>query len=169
MVMKSLLIGAGISSIAILLFILLFYLLDLNQAEPAQPIAFSHKTHAGMNQIPCLYCHQYARKAAVAGIPSVEKCRSCHMVVDPDHPEVKKILNYWDKKESISWIKVIDLPDHVYFTHKRHIRSGIDCFICHGAVEQMERLYQPLKFKMGMCLGCHRQRKASIDCWTCHK
>jgi hypothetical protein len=23
--------------------------------------------------------------------------------------------------------------------------------------------------KMGWCLDCHRQRGASIDCWTCHK
>jgi hypothetical protein len=166
---KIVLAGAGLGVAAILFLILLLYLFLVNQQGPQQPIAFSHKTHAGINQIPCLFCHQYARKAAVAGIPSVEKCRTCHIVVIPFHPEVNKIWGYWDKKESIAWIKVIDLPDHVYFTHKRHIRAGIDCAICHGAVEQMEHMYQPLNFEMGRCLECHRQRKVSIDCWTCHK
>lgn len=166
---KSGLIGAGLGGLTIFILLLFIYLYVLGQKPPVQPINFSHKTHAGINQIPCLYCHQYARKAAVAGIPSIEKCRNCHNVIIPFHPEVRKILGYWEKKQPIAWIKIIDLPDHVYFTHKRHIRSGIDCAICHGAVEQMESMYQALNLEMGGCLGCHRQKKASIDCWTCHK
>jgi hypothetical protein len=166
---KDILIGGGLGSAAILFLILFLYLLVFKQQGPIQPIAFSHKTHAGINQIPCLYCHQYARKAAVAGIPSVEKCRNCHAVVIPFHPEVNKLMGYWADKKSISWVKVIDLPDHVYFTHKRHILSGIDCNMCHGAVEQMERMYQAVNLEMGACLECHKQKKVSIDCWTCHK
>ncbi|OGW15494.1 MAG: menaquinol oxidoreductase [Nitrospinae bacterium RIFCSPLOWO2_12_FULL_45_22] len=166
---RMVLIGAGSGALALLFLILFLYLFVFSHQGPLQPIAFSHKTHVGINQIPCLYCHQYARKAAIAGIPSVEKCRNCHIVVLPFHPEVKKLLDYWAKKESIGWIKVTDLPDHVYFNHKRHIRAGIDCAICHGAVEQMDRMYQPLNPEMGKCLECHRQRKVSIDCWTCHK
>lgn len=164
---KMVLIGTGVGVLFILLLIL--FLFVLKQKGPIQPIAFSHKTHAGIHQIPCLYCHQYARKAAVAGIPSVEKCRNCHIVILPFNPEVKKLMGHWEKKELIGWIKVIDLPDHVYFTHKRHIRSGIGCAVCHGAVEQMERFYQPVNLNMGKCLECHRQSKVSIDCWTCHK
>ena len=31
--------------------------------EPAQPIAFSHRLHAGEMQISCLYCHSGAERS----------------------------------------------------------------------------------------------------------
>ena len=38
---------------------------------PRQPIDFSHRVHAGDNEIPCQYCHVDARRSASAGVPSV--------------------------------------------------------------------------------------------------
>jgi len=116
----------------------------------------------------CLYCHRYAPKSPVAGIPSVADCRSCHLFIAPDKPEIKKLMTYWDKGEGIPWVRVNNVPDHVYFPHMMHIRARIDCGVCHGKVDTMERISRTASLKMGWCLNCHRQHKASIDCWTCH-
>ena len=32
--------------------------------EPEQPIFYSHKVHAGINQISCLYCHGGAQEGS---------------------------------------------------------------------------------------------------------
>ena len=49
--------------------------------EPIQPIHFSHKIHAGDNQIDCKYCHSGARTSAVAGVPSLNVCMGCHNTI----------------------------------------------------------------------------------------
>ena len=130
--------------------------LDFKERSPHQPLGFSHKLHAGTNGIPCLYCHRTATDSGLAGIPSVSDCRACHLYISPEAPEVRKLTEYWDRREPIPWVRVNGLPDHVYFTHKKHIRAGIDCTACHGGVAAMERISRTASLK------------ASIDCWTCH-
>ena len=142
--------------------------LDLRDPSPVQPIAFSHKLHAGTNGIPCLFCHRYAATSSVAGIPAVADCRDCHRYIAAYASEIDKLMKYWERKEPIPWVRVYWLPDHVYFPHKMHIRAKIDCRTCHGDVAAMERITRKVHLKMGWCLGCHRQHKANIDCWTCH-
>ena len=143
--------------------------MDLRDRSPIQPLAFSHKAHAGDNGIPCLFCHRYAPKSTVAGIPAVADCRACHLFIAQNAPEIKKLMDYWDKKEPVPWVRVYHVPDHVYFPHMMHIRAGLDCTTCHGEVAAMKRITRSIKIEMGWCLGCHKQHKASIDCWTCHK
>jgi hypothetical protein len=143
--------------------------LDIRDRSPIQPIAFSHKLHAGDNAINCLFCHRYASKSQVAGIPAVATCRACHLYISPEAPEIKKLMLYWKNKKAIPWVRVYGLPDHVYFPHMMHIRAGLVCSTCHGQVPSMERITRSASLKMGWCLGCHRRRNASIDCWTCHK
>lgn len=156
--------GAVVSAL-----ILLYSLpLDFSERSPAQPISFSHKLHAGASGIPCLYCHRQVTKSRLAGIPALADCRACHLYISPDAPEIKKLMAYWDRQEPIPWVRVNGLPDHVYFSHMMHIRAKIDCAVCHGAVAGMERITRTASLKMGWCLDCHRQHKASIDCWTCH-
>jgi len=165
------LIGGLVVSIgAVVALLALMYILplDLTDRSPVQPIAFSHTQHAGDNGIPCLYCHRYAAKSPVAGIPSVADCRACHQFISPDSPEIGKLIASWDKREAIPWLRVNNLPDHVYFPHMMHIHAKIDCSACHGNVVTMDRISRTTNLKMGWCLGCHRQHKASIDCWTCH-
>jgi len=142
--------------------------LDLRERSPLQPLAFSHKTHAGANGINCLFCHRYAARSPVAGIPAVADCRACHLYIAADAPEIKKLMGYWDRKEPIPWVRVHKVPDHVYFPHMMHLRAGLACSTCHGEVAAMERITRKASLKMGWCLECHRQHKASIDCWTCH-
>ncbi len=143
--------------------------LDFRDRSPIQPLAFSHKAHAGDNGIACLYCHRYAPKSPVAGIPAVADCRACHLFISLNSAEIKKLMGYWEKREPIPWVRVYGLPDHVYFPHMMHIRAKLDCTACHGEVAAMERITRTASLKMGWCLNCHRQHKASIDCWTCHK
>jgi hypothetical protein len=143
--------------------------LDIRDRSPVQPIAFSHKLHAGVNGIHCLFCHRYAPVSPVAGVPAVATCRACHLYISPDAPEIKNLMAYWEKKQGIPWVRVYGVPDHVYFPHMMHVRAGLECAACHGKVASMERITRSASLKMGWCLSCHRRRNASIDCWTCHK
>jgi hypothetical protein len=156
--------GAG-SALLTLLYLLP---LDFRDLSPLQPLTFSHKLHAGDNAIPCLYCHAYAAKSPLAGIPAVADCRACHLFIVPDAPEIKRLLAFWEEEKPIPWVRVYDLPDHVYFPHMMHLRAKVDCLTCHGEVAAMERITRSVSLKMGWCLDCHRQQQASIDCWTCH-
>ncbi|HKQ83545.1 MAG TPA: cytochrome c3 family protein [Steroidobacteraceae bacterium] len=139
--------------------------------RPKQPIEFSHKIHAGDNAIPCQYCHVQARRSISAGVPSVSRCVGCHAVVAKDRPQIRKLMDYWDNDQPIPWIKVHDLPDFVYFPHKRHVQANIACQTCHGPVETMSRVERVAPLQMGWCLECHKQHgvENGIDCWTCHK
>jgi hypothetical protein len=163
--------GLSVVLIAVLAVLAYMYILplDLRDRSPVQPISFSHKKHAGDNAIPCLFCHRYAPKSTVAGIPAVADCRACHLFIAQNAPEIKKLMEYWEKKKPIPWVRVYSVPDFVYFPHMMHIRARLACTNCHGSVETMERITRSVKIKMGWCLNCHRQHKASIDCWTCHK
>jgi hypothetical protein len=139
--------------------------------SPEQPIDFSHKIHAGDNAIPCLYCHTQARRSIAAGVPSVNKCVSCHSIVAKDRPQIRKVMDYWASHQPIPWIKVHDLPDFVYFPHKRHVQADVACQTCHGPVETMHRVERIAPMKMGWCLNCHKDHAVEngLDCWTCHK
>ena len=134
----------------------------------SQPIAFSHQHHVGELEFDCQLCHAYARRGPVAGIPSVARCVGCHRVVQVERPEIKKILQYWEDAEPIPWVRVHSLPDHVRFTHKRHVSAGVSCQSCHGDVAQMDAAQQVEPLTMGWCLSCHEERRASTDCLTCH-
>jgi hypothetical protein len=138
---------------------------------PTQPINFSHKIHARDNEIPCMYCHIYAERSRVAGVPNVKRCMGCHVIIKRDSPEIQKLTTYWENEEPIPWVKVHKLPDHVYFPHKRHIRAEVRCQTCHGEVQWMDVVTREAPLKMGWCLDCHKQRevKNGRDCWTCHK
>src|SRR5580765_6475048 len=48
---------------------------------PVQPIAFSHKLHAGDMQVRCEYCHLGTKTSRYAGIPAVSTCMNCHRSV----------------------------------------------------------------------------------------
>ena len=49
--------------------------------SPTQPIAFSHRLHAGELAIDCLYCHSGAETSRHAGIPALGTCMNCHSTV----------------------------------------------------------------------------------------
>ncbi len=135
----------------------------------AQPVPFSHRVHAGDNQIGCLLCHAYARHSPVAGIPSMQRCFGCHKFVARDKQAVQLVDQTYRDGKVLEWNRVYRLPDHVFFTHERHLAAGLSCQSCHGDVGQMSVLVPASSLTMGWCVNCHRDRSAPIDCILCHK
>ncbi len=136
---------------------------------PAQPIAFSHPIHAGDLALDCTHCHQTVEDSRYPGFPSTGVCMECHKSAVTDRPEVQKLIQYHEENRTIEWVDVYELPWHVYFTHKRHIRADVECAQCHGDVTVQMPLRQVRTLRMGWCVSCHRERGADTDCWTCHK
>jgi hypothetical protein len=125
--------------------------------QPEQPIAFPHRIHAGENKIPCLYCHSAARTSRHAGIPSGNVCMNCHSMLEKQTTEIEKLQEFVQQRRPVSWVKVHNLPDFVYFNHSQHVQSGVACQKCHGPIEQMDRVQQFQPLTMGWCLQCHRE------------
>ena len=143
-----------------------------NSYAPEQPIPYSHKLHAGDLQIECQFCHTYARRSRSAGIPAMEQCMTCHVMIGTDKDPIKQMTAAYEKKQAIEWVKVHDLPDFVYFNHKPHVQAGFECQECHGEVQEMEVVYRAAPMTMGWCVNCHQDnidKGASLDCLTCHK
>lgn len=156
--------------------------------EPVQPIFYSHKVHAGINQINCLYCHGGAQAGKQATIPSVNICMNCHMAINEykgealhdangneinGTAEIQKLYKYagfvsgqpWDpaKAKPIEWVRIHNLPDHVYFNHSQHTMVGnIQCQTCHGEITAMDEVKQFAPLSMGWCIGCHRTTKVNF-------
>ena len=135
--------------------------------QPDQPIAFSHKVHVEQNKIDCKYCHFTADKSMHAGIPPVETCMNCHAQVKKGKKtgteEIAKIYAAIENNKPIEWVKVHNLPDHVYFNHAQHVNVGkIDCQECHGEVEKMDEIIQVSDLSMGWCIECHRTQSVQF-------
>lgn len=169
---------------------------DQRGYEPDQPIAFSHRLHAGELGVDCQYCHSGAERSRHAGIPAVSTCLNCHKFIKDtwgavqaedkaaaeekrapkpvESTEIAKLL----KGEPIVWNQVHKLPDFAYFDHRPHVAAGVACQKCHGPVETMEKVRQVESLSMGWCVNCHRDVNeegvagkpvhASTDCTTCH-
>jgi cytochrome c553 len=132
--------------------------------SPTQPIKFSHTIHAGQNGTECIYCHSSAPYSKAAGIPPVNVCMNCHLLVRNGTRsgvfEISKILSSYENQIPIEWIKVHNLPDHVFFSHAQHVSAGgISCAECHGNVKEMNVIKQVSDLSMGWCINCHRTRK----------
>ena len=135
---------------------------------PQQPIKFSHKVHAGQNQIDCEYCHHLAEHGKSAGIPSSDLCMNCHqIVIEGTHSgrfEIRKISEAIENITSVEWIRIHNLPDYVFFSHAQHVGAGkLDCEECHGPVDEMDVIYQYSDLSMGWCLECHRTRGVDFE------
>jgi len=136
--------------------------------EPDQPIKFSHKIHAGDNKIDCQYCHIGASESRHSSIPSASLCLNCHNVIkegiNTGKEEIAKIHEAVRSGKPIEWVKVHNLPDHVYFNHSQHVTvAKLDCEACHGDVANMGRIQQVNNLSMGWCLDCHRKSAVQFD------
>jgi mono/diheme cytochrome c family protein len=147
--------------------------------KPDQPIRFSHKLHAGDNEIDCRYCHNSVEKSRHAGLPTVNVCMNCHKGISsgPEHgeKEISKIYEaagfdvktgmYDESKQNpLRWIKVHNLPDHVYFNHSQHVVVGkIDCATCHGDLKKMTVAEQQSPLTMKWCIECHRNTEVAME------
>ncbi len=166
-----------------------FMQVDVNQGyQPVQPIHFSHKIHAGDNQIDCKFCHSAARVSKTSGIPSLNVCMNCHKSIGEVAEEtgtdeysktfydgeIAKLHNAvgWDPEsqqytgdtQPVKWVRIHNLPDFAYFNHSQHVSvAGIACQECHGPVEEMEVMYQNAPLTMGWCINCHRDTEVRME------
>ena len=148
---------------------------------PIQPIHYSHKIHAGANQIECKYCHSSARVSKHSGIPSLNVCMNCHTYVNEGKseagtqeinkiyeaigfdPNSKTYIPGYDQKP-VEWVRIHNLPDLAYFNHAQHVNvGGLECQTCHGPVEEMEEVYQYSKLTMGWCINCHLETEVDTE------
>ena len=136
---------------------------------PVQPIAYTHKVHLA-NGMQCVNCHTGVDTGPDAQLPSVKLCMTCHQFIGADRPEIRKLAAYFERGEDIPWERVYNYSQsaHVKFNHAPHIRAGVDCKTCHGDMTQQTVAVRAVDLNMGYCLDCHKQRKASVDCTTCH-
>ncbi|HLT81806.1 MAG TPA: c-type cytochrome [Cyclobacteriaceae bacterium] len=128
---------------------------------PAQPIAFSHKIHAGQFQIDCNYCHTGVMTSKNANIPSANICMNCHNQIKQGtltgEAEIAKIIQAYETNTPIEWVRVHNLPDLAYFNHAQHVNvGGVECQTCHGPIETMDVVRQHSLLTMGWCIDCHR-------------
>ncbi len=135
---------------------------------PVQPIKFSHHVHAGINGTDCLYCHNTAEYGKSAGIPSLNVCWNCHTIVregtNSGKFEINKIVVAHEQtRQPIRWIRIHNLPDHVFFSHAQHVGAGkLECEECHGPVKDIDVMYEYNDLSMGWCLNCHRTKRVQF-------
>ena len=136
--------------------------------EPDQPVKFSHAVHAGQNNTDCIYCHSYAPYSKTAGFPAENICMNCHLLVRNGTRsgvfEIGKVISAFENRKPIEWIKVYNLPDHVFFSHAQHVGAGeLTCSECHGTVEEMGRIRLNSELTMGWCINCHRTMNVNFN------
>jgi hypothetical protein len=156
--------------------------------EPVQPIHYSHRIHAGDNGIDCKYCHSSARVSKHAGIPSLNVCMNCHKNISEvaettateEHSKAfydaqiaklydavgwdKSLQKYTGKTKPVKWVRIHNLPDHVYFNHSQHVTvAGVECQTCHGPVQEYEFQKQFAPLTMGWCINCHRETNVKVE------
>ena len=148
---------ALVGSLALLVFSLFRSSWVTKQREfVEQPIQFSHAHHVGGVGLDCRYCHTSVEKSAFAGIPPTNTCMNCHAQLWTNAPILEPVRASFRNNTNLTWIRVNDLPDFVYFNHQIHVKQGVGCVTCHGPVDKMPLMYQAQSLLMEWCLDCHR-------------
>lgn len=137
-----------------------------------QPIQYNHYKHTQELELECSMCHQGVKNSVRATLPGVEVCMGCHSEPVTKSPEEEKIRKYAAEGKEIPWKRLFRVPEHVFFSHRRHVSvAGLDCTKCHGdmAMHKTPPQKAPMKISMNACLSCHRQMDAKTDCVSCHR
>ncbi len=150
--------------------------------------------HAGIPPANvCMNCHRSVKVGMGEKLAAEDAAKAEGRRLDPttliskqlqilyDHVAFDPKTGSWDAAKGqgpIRWNLIHRVPDFVYFDHRAHVRAGVDCQKCHGAIESMERVRQYSNLSMGWCVNCHRDAHAngikgqpaspSIDCSACH-
>ncbi len=147
---------------------------------PRQPIFFRHDIHAGQYKIQCQYCHYSVAVATEPGIPSMQTCMGCHLVIagsdSGGRAEIRKLRQFWNDRNNpdaprLEWVRIHTLARHAHFPHMRHIKAmgPAACGTCHGDVSRMPQVWEVNNVNnMGFCIDCHLARGVSRDCFVCH-
>ncbi len=136
---------------------------------PEQPIPFSHKLHAGAQQLKCATCHKNPDPGERMGLATPALCMQCHEDVKTDSPAIQKLAEYAKDKRELKWRRVYEIPSYVFFSHRAHLTTGSTCADCHGEVKDLEQMYRAKEINMASCVNCHQAKGASFDCNFCHE
>lgn len=137
-----------------------------------QPIAFNHRLHVEDLGSECTDCHLYAQSGVRATIPNIEVCADCHEEAQTESTEEARLVEYIQAAEPVPWQKIYRVPDHVYFSHRRHtMLAEIACETCHGEMGALETpMVRPaVPTSMDFCMDCHYATETSNDCLLCHR
>jgi hypothetical protein len=137
--------------------------------EPVQPIEFPHDTHLKY-ELGCEMCHEGVSNGPEAGLPSLRNCMICHVSTARDRPRVQQMTEWFKQGRDIEWQPVYGYTTqaHVRFNHAPHVRNNIECRTCHGDLSQQTVAVRSVNLNMAFCVKCHLERRASIECVTCH-
>lgn len=137
--------------------------------EARQPLAFSHQLHLSQGA-RCIDCHVGVEQGPVAGLPGVNTCLICHSQIATDRPIIQQMTAAAEQGLDLAWQRVYGYPReaHVRFEHAPHVRATIDCATCHGNMTRQTVAERVVEMDMGFCVNCHRARRASNECLTCH-
>lgn len=142
------------------------------RAAVPQPIAFNHRKHTQELGLNCDFCHSLVRVGQHSGLPDENTCVMCHATPQGDSPEAARVTAFLEEGEPIRFNKLFGLPDHVFYTHRRHVTlAELECATCHGGIAETERppVRPLLDVDMEFCMDCHEEREASNDCTSCHR
>ncbi|MBI3924797.1 MAG: cytochrome c3 family protein [Armatimonadetes bacterium] len=137
-----------------------------------QPVQFNHKYHVEEMELECVDCHTRVTTQAQSGRPGIDTCADCHDTTEDVSPEAAKVAGYVERGEEIPWQRLYGLPDHVFYSHRRHVVAAeLDCKECHGPMGTLEAPppRAPTQITMEFCIGCHTKKGASTSCNACHK
>ena len=155
-------------TLALLALVVAFAWILVMPALPiAQPAVFNHARHRA---VACATCHRGVESSSRATLPALADCQRCHATAPPGIDAAQ-----WqgsDPARQIKWIQVTRLPDHVMFSHRRHVVSGrLACASCHADIGDRTTPpgAAPVRLDMKACLSCHRREGASEDCDGCHR
>jgi hypothetical protein len=123
---------------------------------PAQPVPFSHAVHVEQLGMDCRYCHSFVEVASHSNIPTTQTCMACHTQIRATSPKLEAVRESWKTGEPVNWVRIHKAPDYTYFNHAVHVNRGVSCFSCHGAVNEMQTVFQAQPQSMSWCLDCHR-------------
>ena len=143
------------------------------RAAAQQPIPFPHKTHIeeGDAQVHG-DCHESVEKGPVAGIPSVKTCMICHEPIATDRPLIKQITTTTTEKGiDMPWQRVYGFtPRSARALQPRaaHPRQASTARPATATSRKQTVAERNVDHTMGFCVNCHREKKASNDCLTCH-
>ena len=157
---------------AIIVIGVVFWTAFVHNNYVSQPIPFNHKLHIQDVGLECSDCHKYTERLSRAGIPNLAECGDCHSEQNGETQAEAAVVRHVQEEVPIPWRHVNHLPNHIYFSHLRHVKIGrMECSRCHGPMEDLERPQRKpyVSLSMSWCMDCHEKQGITNDCLFCHR
>jgi hypothetical protein len=153
---------AGMTGVGLAAFYRSSYATGVGETPP-QPVAFSHAHHVGQLGIDCRYCHDTVERSGFANVPPAKTCMNCHQQIWQGSDMLRPVREAYDpdnrndRRYTIEWNRVYNLPHYAYFNHSIHVAKGVGCVSCHGRMDEQNLTMQHSTLLMEWCIACHRE------------